>query len=196
MIRVQTVREIISYLHDRYDKDERRIVGIMLARYNIQSVKEAVDECYLYWHYNTGKILDVFWCGYGVGPRPKEMHIVDVSGGNYSVYFDLKKFIEAKDELNNLIKGKYNDHLQLILVNYYDGKLHFDESVRIDLEARTDESKVELRGFMEWLTSECSSEFNIASLMHKMRLDKFKSAIRSITVSDVINTAIGVAGIW
>lgn len=167
----------------------------MLARYNVQSVKKTIDECYLYWHYNTDKTFDVFWCDYGEYTVPEGSHIIPVVNGDHLAYFDLRAFTTAKNELNNLVKGKYNDHLQLILVNYYNGALHFDESVRVDLEDSTDGSKPEIRGFMEWLTSECRSDYDVASLVRKMRLERFKSAIKRITLSDIIDNMIGVIGI-
>lgn len=52
--------EIERKIKDRYELGEKRIVGIMLARYQIDVIKKIVDENYLYWNSNTGKAFDIF----------------------------------------------------------------------------------------------------------------------------------------
>ena len=54
---LQKLNQKVSY---KYDYDEKRIVGIVLARYDLPLTQSIVDSCYLYWHYNTGKAIDFF----------------------------------------------------------------------------------------------------------------------------------------
>ena len=59
--------------------------------------------------------------------------ILKYPGNNNHVYFDLEAFIEIKEQFNKCFSSPYEDKIQLILVNYQNGKLHFDESIKIDL---------------------------------------------------------------
>lgn len=65
MIPALSIDEICERVKDRYDYDESRIVGIMLARYNTQLSKQIINDCYSYWHYYADKDFDMFWLGYG-----------------------------------------------------------------------------------------------------------------------------------
>ena len=47
MIKALSLHDIFCTVANRYEKDEQRIIGIMLARYNIQAVREMIDECFI-----------------------------------------------------------------------------------------------------------------------------------------------------
>ena len=53
MVHALDVKELNIAVSDRYDRSEKRIVGIMLARYDLPLTQTIIDSCYLYWHYNT-----------------------------------------------------------------------------------------------------------------------------------------------
>ena len=89
----------------------------------------------------------------------------------------------------------YDDKIQLILVNYRNGALHFDESVKIDLEKNLDANYAKIREIMAFLTRECRSEHRVEPIAAKMKLNHIKDVIKGVSVSDVISTAIGLAGI-
>ena len=108
-------------------------------------------------------------------------------------YFDLKAFIEIKDKFNDVLGLTYNDHLQLILVNYHDGKLHFNESLKMDLEENLDSNYAKIREIMEFVTSECRSVYKVSSIARKLKSEHFKDIIKGVTLSDIISTAIDLA---
>ena len=110
------------------------------------------------------------------------------------MYFDLESFVEIKDQFNSIFKSTYSDHLQLILVNYRDGKLHFNESLKIDLEENLDSNYAKIREIMEFVTLECWSVHQVSSIARKLKFEHFKDIIKGVTLSDVISTAIGLAG--
>ena len=91
--------------------------------------------------------------------------------------------------------GRYEDKLQLILVNYRNGQLHFSESLKIDLEENLDPNYAKIRKIMEFVTNECRSEYEVAPIAKKLKLGKLKDTFKGITLSDVINAAIGIAGL-
>ena len=48
---------------------------------------------------------------------------------------------------------------------------------------------------MEFVTNECRSKCKVAPIAKKLKLGKLKDPFKGITLSDVINTAIGIAGL-
>ena len=64
MVEALSLIKLKNRIRERYDYDEQRVVGIILARYDIRITKEIVDQCYQYWNLNSRKYFDVFWAGY------------------------------------------------------------------------------------------------------------------------------------
>lgn len=199
MVEALSLNELQNKIRERYDHDEQRVVGIMLARYDIGITTEIVDQCYQYWNLNSKKYFDVFWAGYGAYLSPSDESatktILKFRGNEKRAYFDLEAFIEIKDQFNSVFKSPYRDRLQLILVNYRDGKLHFNESLKIDLEENLDPNYAKIREIMEFVTWECHSAHQVSSIARKLKFEHFKDIIKGVTLSDVVSTTIGLAGI-
>ena len=198
MVEALSLNELRNKIRERYDHDEERVVGIMLARYDIGITREIVDQCYQYWNLNSRKYFDVFWAGYGAYLSPAEESatktILKYQGNEKRAYFDLEAFIEVKDQFNSTFKTAYRDRLQLILVNYRDGMLHFNESLKIDLEENLDPNYAKIREIMEFVTWECRSAHQVSSIARKLKFEHFKDIIKGVTLSDVVSTAIGLVG--
>lgn len=198
MVDALSLNELQSKIRDRYEHDEQRVVGIMLARYDIGITKDIVDQCYQYWNLNSRKYFDVFGAGYGAYLSPSEESVTKTmlkyKGNEKRAHFDLEAFIEIKDQFNIIFKSPYKDRLQLILVNYRDGKLHFNESVKIDLEENLDSNYAKIREIMEFVTAECRSAHQVDSIARKLKFEHFKNIIKGVTLSDVVSTAIGLSG--
>lgn len=197
------IQKLNARISQKYDYDERRIVGIMLARYDLPITQSIIDSCYLYWHDNTGKIIDFFWAGYGEYLCPDDQNrakiILKFDGNDTRVYYDRKAFISIKNEFNQVFKKPYQDKLQLILVNYYDGRLRFDESIKIDLEDNLDSNFATIRELVEFITNECAELYDVADLARKLKTERIKDYVKNqlkgITLSDVVSTAIGIASL-
>ena len=89
--------------------------------------------------------------------------------------------------------------MQLILVNYYDGKLRFDESIKIDLEENLDSNFATIRELIEFITNESAEIYDVADMARKLKgeriKDYVKNQVKGITLSDVIGTAVGIVGL-
>lgn len=199
MVEALSLNELRNKIQERYDYDEQRVVGIMLARYDIGITKEIVDQCYQYWNLNSRKYFDVFWAGYGASLSPSDESatktVLKFKGNEKRAYFDLEAFIEIKDQFNSVFKSPYRDRLQLILVNYRDGSLHFNESIKIDLEENLDPNYAKIREIMEFVMRECRSAHQVSSIARKLKFEHCKDIIKGVTLSDIVSTAIGLAGL-
>ena len=199
MVEALTLTRLHEEVRERYAHDEQCVVGIMMARYDLGVTKDIVEQNYQYWHRNTRKYFDVFWAGYVAYLPPNDetstKTILNFSGNTQRVYFDLDAFIEIKDQFNNHFSTPYEDKLQLILVNYHDGQLWFNESLKIDLEENLDANYAKIREIMEFVTKECRSEHEVAPIAAKLKLGHLKNIIKGITISEAISTVIGIAGL-
>lgn len=158
MVEALTLTRLHEEVRERYAHDEQCVVGIMMARYDLGVTKDIVEQNYQYWHRNTRKYFDVFWAGYGAYLPPSDESltktILKFPGNTQRAYFDLDAFIEIKDQFNEYFSSPYEDKLQLILVNYRNGQLHFSESLKIDLEENLDPNYAKIRKIMEFVTNE------------------------------------------
>lgn len=194
--------ELNNRVSHKYNKYEQRIVGIMLARYDLPLTQSIIDSCYLYWNDNTNETLDIFWAGYGEYLCPDDASsnkiILKFEGNKTHVYYDRKAFINIKNKFNAIFKKPYQDRIQLILVNYRNGKLQFDESIKFDLEDNWDPNLATIRELMEFITNECAHTNTIENLAHKLRSERLKDyvkkQIKGITFSDIISAATGIIG--
>lgn len=168
MVNALNINELNERTTQNYGPDERRIVGIILARYDLPIVQSIIDSCYLYWHENTNNYVDFFWAGYGEYLSPTDVTndkiILKFDGNDTHVYYDRQAFISIKNEFNKIFKKTYQDRLQLILVNYRDGGLQFDESIQIDLEENMDSNFATIRELIEYITFECANMDNVTDL--------------------------------
>lgn len=199
MVDALNLDSLMTKVKHRYAHNEQRVVGIMLARYDIKPTQELIEQSYQYWHINSKKYFDIFWAGYGEYLCPSDQsftkQILKFPNNKNRVYFDLEAFIEIKDEFSDCYGIQYEDKIQLILVNYRNGELHFNESIKIDLEESLDLHYAQIRRIMEFITKECKYEHEVAPIAIKMKDDHIWHFIKGITFSDVISKAISIPGI-
>lgn len=198
MITALDYKQLCEKLENRYKFGKQCVVGILLARYGMQPTTEIVNQHYLYWNKNTKNYFDVFWAGYGEylcsDDQSPTKKILDFEGNNSRIYFDLDAFISIKDQFNGIFKCNYEDSMKLILVNYRDGRLHFNESICIDLEENLDTNYQSLRNIMEFLRNTCAREYSVTVVARRIFSKRLMKKIKGVTLSAVIKTAMGIIG--
>ena len=177
---------------------EQRIVGIILARYNMTLVKTIVDSEYFYWHHNSSKYFDIFWAGYGenkFSDFKATQTQLECKENDTGVFFDLEAFINCKRKLASIKGFHYNDEPVLVLVQYDRDRIKFEEFIRIDLEKNLDEGNRFIRNIMEFLTNECAAKSSVEELSKSLKKRTFFETIKGVEASDVISTILGIAGL-
>lgn len=128
-----------------------KAIGILIARPNIQFVKEQILCDINYFYHRSGKYIDFFLPGYGAywyGHYPDEQNICKVDGVNWS-YSD-KMFCIFIDELERQTKWKYKGETELIIINAVNGEFDFTNTFSIWLDSVVkDEAIYSVRTFME-----------------------------------------------
>jgi hypothetical protein len=177
---------------------EQRVIGIMLARYTMNLVKNIVDSEYIYCHYNSGREFSILWAGYGdyvyTNFKPTQIPL-DCPVNKTGVYFDLNAFIKCKDSLKDLKGFHYNDEPALVLLQFDRTHFDFNKYVRIDLEKNKDDSNRFIRNIMEIIINECKSKHCLEDISRSIKKWKLFRDIKGIEASDAISTILGIAGI-
>lgn len=188
MLPAYTLDEIKKSCQQNYEYGEKRIVGIMIARYTIS--QEIIKQQYSFWHYWTGEAVDFYWLGYGAYIHPTEIgqYLVGDFGNEVNVYFDTKVFAHGIQELETEIGLKYNDSIGILLCNFYDGRLHIDESAYIDLMYLINQYK--LREFSNYLIKECKRNHDVADIIFRLRAKRVSYKLFDIKPSIFVSDAL------
>lgn len=195
MIPALTISILKNKIKENYLGQEA-VIGVMLGRYNIQNIQQAIDESYEYWHLTSNKSFDIYWAGYGVywGERNSNQTILNCAEKCNGVYFDLTSFVTFKNDFKSNKEIPYKDTFQLVLCNVKNGDIKFDEHIIINLEENLNGSTAELRNIMENVIELCQKESTVSDVSRKMKTQAFWQSVKGITVADIIkftSTAIG-----
>lgn len=179
MIHACTKTRFEQSVKEHFDKDESGIVMVMMARYTIDAVKKMLSENYEYWHLSSGKTLDIYLAGYGAY-LPSENANRDnkpVEGTN--LFFNNRAFKTFKDALYSDLGLKYDDRIELFLLNYTDGKVQYVNALRIDIGASTEGNQEEIRKLMAFIIRESQSCSDVQSLAKRYNLRRAKKIGKS-----------------
>lgn len=179
-----SLEELENKLNARYRDEDKSVVGIMLARYSKSNVKKVIAESYEYWHKNTKSDFDIAWIGYTQDEYARKGGLCEkvVEFDDQKIYFDMDDYIESKNILKQRYKIIKRDNFELLLVNYYDRKLHLDENIRIDLSQNQDN----IDRIIELITDICSKSNDLKEIKKALIIDKFIRDIRGIKISSAI----------
>lgn len=193
MVPALTIHDIQEHCQNRYDFDEKRIVAIIIARYNIPRCDQIIKQNYNFWHYWTGKALDFYWLGYGAYyfPEQKGQYFVGDYGDEPNVYFDSNVFSEEVAKIESLAKIHYDDTIAVLLCNYSKGRIHLDESAFITIEPlMTDDNQYNLRDFTATLVRECKKSSDVKNVIVKLRLKKASYGLLNMKLSAFVSDGI------
>ena len=184
--------DTIKYkLSSKYEDGEECIIGIMFARYDITLSQGMINECYQYWHELAGIGFDMFWIGYGeYGCEDNNYKTIEMTfpGNNTYNYFSTREFIDSVREIKSLTrdKWKYNDKIQLMLVNCKDGKIDLSKIIAIDLEKNLGENNSNLRQLVYNIIEYSRSYSDVREVKPLLRRDGFWQSLKSVKFIQVV----------
>lgn len=183
--------ELENVLSEKYNHEDKKVIGIMFARYDKSSVKELIAQNYEYWHINTKNDFHIAWIGYTYDKYSRNGGLCDNVReiNNQNIYFDRDDYTESKNDLRKRYKIIKRENFEFILVNYYDGQLHFNENIRIDLSQNQDN----IDRIMDLVTDICSESTNIKQVKRKLFNDKFMKTVKGIKFENILKGALEAA---
>lgn len=116
---------------DSFEKEVGRrktskVVGLILAPYNRNYVRNIVNQYYNEWNSLSDDKFDLYWIAYGnQGVKNKQNQIIlDLYGGNENnVYFDIDQFSKELAYFQKKVTYKVKSNFELILFNSLNVKL-------------------------------------------------------------------------
>lgn len=141
----------------------------MIARYSIPLSQDMIKQQYDFWHTKTGKYLNIYWLGYGAYffPNKPGQYMVGDYGDEPSVYFDTNVFVPEIEKLEQ--HQDIQDEIGLLLCNYYNGKIHLNESVFFNLEELMEDNNKKLRMFADYLLELSKKNMILQILLSNLR---------------------------
>ena len=172
MLPAASISDINDHFKSSRYSGEKRIVGIMLARYTIAESRDMVKQHFDYWNYFSEERYHIFWLGYGAYALPGEPGQIMVEGVSCMprVFFDNKIFIEGVNEITKSANIKYKDSIGILLCNFYANSLHLGESVYIEIETLIKEHGKEFRKYMNDLIADCKKHNDISEIKLKYKI--------------------------
>lgn len=195
MIPALNKSELDKKVQERYERDEQRIVGLMMIRYSGNN-KAYVDDNYSHWDSITSKNFDIFWPGYGNYAINKEL-VLNFDGNKTHVFFDNNAFIDINNELKDKIKN-YNPKdggPVLILLNYRNGKLDYSQALVVKLFSRYNSNPYALQQTVNAINGLIYKHHDIKNVFFKYKviLENKKNNF-PISPMDLINLSISFYG--
>lgn len=190
MITAMTMESIQMACQQRYESNEKRIVAIVIARYDIFNHRQMIQENYTFWHYRTGEALDFFWLGYGSynSHLQSYQYFVENYENEPNVYFDTKVFCTEIANLEEILNVELNDPIGILLCNYRERLLHLSESAYIDIGSlMLEQNQYKLRDFTASLIKECKKEHNVTDVIWKLRLKKASYGLLDMKLSNFVS---------
>lgn len=109
-------------------------------------------------------------------------------GNNTYNYFSTREFIDSVREIKALTKNKwkYNDKIQLMLVNCKDGKIDLSKIIAIDLEKNLGENNSNLRQLVYNIIEYSRSYSDVRQIKLLLRRDSFWRSLKSVKFIQVV----------
>lgn len=195
MIPVMSLKNIEDNCRYLYGNDEKRIVGVVIARYDINDVKNMISEQFDFWHAYSGRDFNVFWLGYGAYTSPTRpgQRKVDYITSIPSVIFDVNEFAAGIHLLEKRVHYHYRDGFGIFLCNFHDGEIHFDESMYFDLTRLLGEQSYKYRVLVSDIVFQCTQYDDVTKIaVNLIQKSKYEYGLhtKEITlfgINDVVN---------
>lgn len=188
-------------VQDKYQKDEKRIVGILFVRYGFGLANELLDDSFKYLDINTGKGLDIFLPGYGKYKYSSndlecDEELIPLKNNKIGWFFNTEKYVDFKNEAQRIMNWQYEDEATLILTDYNNGKVDFSNIICINLERAVKSGSISTaRSVLERITNIISNKgvYNAYALSNCLGKEYGKELILEF-VSENIPMKIGKIG--
>ena len=181
-ITLDTINEMCSNL---YREEEKRIVVVVLARYELDKVKKIIKNHYTYWNNATGAGVDFFWLGYGIHNNPGVNDRAEEITN--AIVFDDDLYQKDTEKLMRSNIYKYGDKIALLLFDCNYGELKYENNLYLDIEAlaqREDDSK--LKSFVSYLIKNCKEKKQIADIELELFVRRLLSSMEGINIVSII----------
>lgn len=185
-----TLDVIDSFCREKYTLDAKRIIVIVLARYDLDAVKDIIRRNYNYWHELTGNNLDFFWLGYGMKQSPSDYRGDNTEDFITSLRFDNRSYVKDMERLERLSEYRFNDEIGLLLCDCYAGSVQYEKSLYLKMEALAYQSTdINLRKFFKLLIEACRKNECIEDVKTELITKRMYYNLGGIKITNLLGFA-------
>lgn len=182
MIEALTYEEMLRDINKNMDKYgiKSDTIGILLARPDLETGKSILNSL-PYFHFRTGKTINFYLPGYGAywnDYYPDEKQVVMIDGVNWC--FSNQMFANFLDDLEKYANWNYSGESELLLLEYNDGVLSYENVMRFYLDNMIRDGVIaSIHSFFEKLFRLCKSKESLRDLSNCLGNDKVKQIARN-----------------
>lgn len=193
---IVTLDAIDLYCTKKYSYIPKRIIVIVLARFDLDEIKSIIRKHYDYWNELTGETLDFFWLGYDYEHSPGDYLFGEEKDYINSLKFDNRSFIKDLKRLEKLIDYDFGDEIGLLLFETFNGSVRYDRSLYLNIEALAhQEVDTKLKKFFRFLIRACSFHNRIKDIKSDLKGIRLLYSLKDITLIDMLSVVENTKGL-
>lgn len=163
MLEAITYQQMLQAIKN--SKIQEDIIGILITRPDLEVGKSILGSIN-YYHHATGNNLNFYLPGYGAywyGKYSDGKEVCQIDGVTWS-YSD-KMFVEFINDLQKYSTWTYSGESELLLIEYREGRLYYDEMIRFYLENMMRDNVIfSIPAFFQQLFRICKKNDNLEQI--------------------------------
>lgn len=177
MIEAITYQEMLENINEnmRQHGIKEDTIGILFTRPDLETGRSILDSLE-YFHFRTGKTINFYLPGYGAywnNTYSDGKVVSEIKGVKW--YFSNEMFVRFEEDIEKHSKWSYSGESELLLVEYKDGKLSYENMMQFHLDNMLRDNVItSVHGFFEQLFRICKNKETLVELSNSLGFDKAK----------------------
>lgn len=182
--------EVITYQNMLKDINSNQvtedIVGILITRPDLE-VGMSILNSLNYYHHLSGHNTNFFLPGYGAywyGTYTDGQVVTKINGTDW--YYSDQMFVNFINDLENFSKWKYSGESELLMLEYRDGILSFDNMMQFYLDnMMRDRVIVSVSSFFQQLFETCKEKKSLKDISDALGKDKLIQVTKETVLNNI-----------
>lgn len=189
--------EAITYQNMLMDINRNQIkddtIGILITRPDLEVGKSILNSLN-YYHHLSGHNTNFYLPGYGAywyGTYPDGQVVTKINGTDWS-YSD-QMFVGFINDLQNYSRWKYSGESELLMLEYKDGILSYDNMMQFYLEnMMRDRVIVSVASFFQQLLDTCKEKKSLKEISNTFGKDKLIQVTKETVLNNIPSSLVNV----
>lgn len=181
MIEAITYEKMLKDLQNKYQGTSKTF-GILLVRPNKTPASEEILNDIQYFHHRSSEKLNIYLPGYGAywgDEIPDAVDICKVGSEKWS--YSSERFSNFIGTLEKVSKWKYHSEIELLLLDYAENTISFNNVVRINLNAALRDGAIDsATSFIEKVISIFNKKKSLVSASDSLTLAQLGKSVSDV----------------
>jgi len=189
IVALPTIEHFFKYMKEHYPYDISTVFVFVWANKKYPQSAESLLENSEYINIRSNKYIDFFYPGYDIETS------ANFDDENFKVLtervFIMSDFIRSIETIENMSKWRYSGNAELLILEYYHGKIKFDKAISINLDKLLSDNIIfSVNSFIEDIIRIAKSCNTTSEFSHKLNYSEAKLSIQDAIkkyLSDKLN---------